>query len=186
MSTITTPRYTAGDLLQMPDGDHFELVDGELLETEMGGKSSWVGLEVAARLREFAKRRKGSWAFSEGAGYRCFPDEFDKVRRPDASFIESGRLPDNRLPDGHILIPPDLAVEVISPNDIYYRVEQKVREYLDAGVRMVWLVNPDDRTVRVFSKGEHISVQLGPDDELTGGEVMPGFSCRVGELFPVE
>jgi Uma2 family endonuclease len=168
----------------MPDGDRYELVDGELVETGMGGRSSWVGLEVAARLREFARKRPGSWAFSEGAGYQCFPDDEDKVRRPDASFVDAGRLPGNRLPEGHVPIFPDLAVEVISPNDIYYRVEQKVREYLDAGVRMVWLVNPDDRTVRVFSKGEHISVQLGPNDELTGGDVMPGFSCKVGDLFP--
>ncbi len=186
MSTTMTPRYSAADLLQMPDGDHYELVDGELVETDMGGKSSWVGLEVAARLREFARKRRGSFVFPEGAGYRCFPDNPEKVRRPDASFIDTGRLPGAVPPEGYILVPPDLAVEVISPNDSYYHVEKKVDEYLEAGVRMVWIVNPDNRTVRVVTRGQKEIVQLGPDDELTGGDVLPGFSCRVAEFFPTQ
>lgn len=183
MSTITTPRYTAADLLCMPDGDRFELVDGELLKAEMGGKSSWIAGRVFARVEAYAANR-GGWAFPDNTAYQCFEIEADRVRRPDGSYVAPRRLPGGMIPEGHIPIPPDLAVEVISPNDVYYRVEQKVREYLEAGVRMVWLVNPDDRTVRVFSKGQHISVQLGPDDDLTGDEVLPGFSCRVADLFP--
>jgi Uma2 family endonuclease len=183
MSTLTTPRYTAADLLRIPDGDHYELVDGELVETETGGRSSWISGRVFVRVEAYASSR-GGWAFPDNTAYQCFEIEADRVRRPDGSYIAPRRLPGNTIPEGHIPIAPDLAVEVISPNDIYYRVEQKVREYLDAGVRMVWLINPDDRTVRVFSKGEHISVQLGPDDELTGGDVMPGFACKVGDLFP--
>lgn len=75
-----------------------------------------------------------------------------------------------------------MAVEVVSPSDAYIDVESKVDEYLDAGVRMVWVLNPQQRNVRVFVPGERPQ-QLGLGDELTGGTVLPGFSVRVAELF---
>ena len=86
---------------------------------------------------------------------------------------------------GYITIAPDLAVEVVSPNDIYYEVEAKVDEYLSAGVRLVWVVNPVNKSVRVFQPGRIVD-EFGPDGELTGGGVIPGFTCSVRSLFPVK
>lgn len=183
MSTAASLIHRAEDLLHMPDGDRYELVDGEFVEVEMGSKSSWVALEIAARLREFAKA-KGGWAFGESTGYRCFAWDKERVRRPDASYVVMGRISPQEFPDPFITIAPDLAVEVISPNDIYYDVEAKAEEYLDAGVRIVWVVNPYNRTVRIFTQANRLSTQLGPNDELTGGDVLPGFTCRVADLFP--
>jgi Uma2 family endonuclease len=120
--------------------------------------------------------------FPEGTSFQCFPDEPDKVRRADVSFIRFGRLTREQPPEGHIRLAPDLAVEVVSPNDLAYDVDSKVEDYLQAGVRLVWVVNPVTRTVRVH-RPDGPGATLRADDELTGGDVLPGFSCRIRELF---
>lgn len=182
MSTVAQPTITADELLRMPDGERFELVDGELVEREMGSTAGWISNRVGSRLERYAEEH-GGVAFGEGAWYRCYNDDPERVRKPDASYIRSGRLSGDEIPRGYITIPPDLAVEVISPNDVYYDVEAKVEEYLDASVPLVWLINPDNRSVRVFRAGQPV-VQLRANDELTGDDVLPGFRCPVAELFP--
>ncbi len=182
MSTVAQPTITADELLRMPDGDRFELVDGELVEREMGSVASWVSGQTFFRLNLLATN-SGGWAFPDGTAYRCYDDDPERVRKPDASFIRAGRLPGDEIPEGYITVVPDLAVEVISPTDTYRDVEAKVAEYLDAGVPLVWLINPDNRSVRVFRAGQPV-VQLRADDELTGDDVLPGFRCPVAELFP--
>ena len=182
MSTVARPTITADEFLQLPDSDRFELVDGELVERDMGMLAGWVSNRIAARLDRYAEEH-GGVAVGEGGWYRCFADDPERIRRPDASFICHDRLPGNRIPSSCCTIPPDVAVEVISPNDVYYDVEAKVEEYLDAGVPLVWLINPDNRSVRVFRAGKPV-VQLRVHDELTGDDVLPGFSCSVAELFP--
>lgn len=121
-------------------------------------------------------RRMPVFNVSPGTG-----SEFAAPIRP---MSRPGDLKRNKIPQGHIPIPPDLAVEVISPNDIYQDVEAKAEEYLDAGVRLVWVLNPNNRTVRVFSTENRLSIQLGPNDDLSGGSVLPGFTCRIADLFP--
>ena len=172
--------YTADDLLLMPDGERYELVDGELVERDMGALSGWVGNRMASELDRYAQQH-GGWAFGDGVGYRCYADDLERVRKLDASFVGADRLPSP--PEGYITVAPDLAVEVVSPNDIYYEVEAKVDEYLSAGVRLVWVVNPVNKSVRVFQPGRIVG-EFGADDELNGGDVMPGFACRVRSLFP--
>jgi Uma2 family endonuclease len=80
-------------------------------------------------------------------------------------------------------IPPDLAVEVVSPNDHYSRVQGKVREYLRVGVRMIWVVDPQDSSVTVYRSQRQVQI-LFENDVLDGEEVVPGFSCPVAQLFP--
>jgi len=181
-AAVIDPPITADELLEMRNGERYELVDGELVERDMDALSGWVGGEVFGRIREFA-RQQGGWAFGDGVGYRCYADDPERVRKPDASFIRADRL--SNLPDGYITIAPDLAVEIVSPNDIYYEVEAKVDEYLSAGVRLVWVGNPVNKSVRVFQPGRIVD-EFGPDGELTGGGVMPGFTCSVRSLFPVK
>jgi len=86
------------------------------------------------------------------------------------------------MSEGHIRIVPDLAVEVISANDLAYAVDEKVDEYETAGVQLIWIVNPEMRTVRVHRADGTVRV-LPEKDELDGEHVLPGFRCRVGELF---
>ena len=99
------------------------------------------------------------------------------------SCVRQERLPSEKFSEGYIDIPPDVAVEVVSPNDLVYEVTQKVQEYLAAGVKLVWVVNPPARSVEVHRLDGSVAL-LKAGDELSGESVLPGFSCRVGELFP--
>jgi Uma2 family endonuclease len=184
MSATVTKTYTPEDLLRMPDGEAFELVDGNLVERKMGLASSYVGGRVFKLLDDYCEAHHCGWPFPDGAGYRCFPDAPDKVRRPDASFIRFGRLPNETLPEGHCPIAPDLVVEVVSPRDLVYEIDEKTEEFLSAGTTLVWVLNPSNRTVRIHHRQRpDVVLTLREQDELTGDEVLPGFRCRVGDLF---
>src|SRR3954465_636657 len=118
MSATTETLYTPEDLLAMPDGDESELVDGRLVERHMGAWSVHVATRLMALIIQFDPSQRLGWLLMSDASYQAFPK--GKIRKPDPSFICLGRLPDERVPDGHIKLAPDLAVEVISPNDIHY------------------------------------------------------------------
>jgi Uma2 family endonuclease len=152
------------------------------VERDMGMEASVVAGRVFLRLAAFVEQHNLGWVAPEGTSYQCFPDEPDRVRRADTSFVARGRLPSDTPPRGHCRIAPDLAVEVVSPNDSYYEVEQKVQEYVGAGVRLVWVVNPDNRTVRVH-RLEGTTTDLDELDEVSGENVLPGFTCRAGDFF---
>lgn len=184
MSTIESKtRYTPDDLLMMPDGDHYELVDGNLVERQVGAVSSLVATMLARFIVNHCEAGGLGWVFGSDCGYRCFPGSPDKIRRPDVSFLLQGRLPADRLPTGFMSMAPDLAAEVVSPNDLAYEVDQKVEEFLGAGVRLLWVINPELRTVRVHRADGSVSV-LREHEDLDGEDVLPGFHCRVGQLFP--
>lgn len=121
--------YTPEDLLLLGSrGNGFELVGGCLVEKKSGGLASSIGSQLAALLVEHGQRAGRGWVLGPAGGYQCFPNDRRKVRKPDVSFIRCGRLPAERVPDGHIPLAPDLAVEVVSPNDTAYEVDTKVQE----------------------------------------------------------
>jgi Uma2 family endonuclease len=185
MSTLSSPACTADELLTMPDGDLYELVNGRLMERATSATSSWVAGETYRRLANFAVDSETGWAFPEGTSYQCFPWDPGRVRRADASFIGKGRFPDDEIPDvGHLPIPPDLAAEVVSPHDSFYEVDQKVEDFLEAGVRLVWVISPERHSVQVYRPGVQATRRLHGDDELDGEDVLPGFRCKVSDLFP--
>jgi Uma2 family endonuclease len=133
-------------------------------------------------LNVYCKAHRSGRVVPADASYRCFPDDPDKVRKPGVSFICRGRLPGGKRPKGHCLIAPDLAAEVPSPNDSYSEVEEKVGEYRRAGVRLIWVIHPPTRTVRVHRLDGTVS-DLTDADELSGEDVIPGFRCAVRDLF---
>ena len=94
-----------------------------------------------------------------------------------------GRFPDEQLPPGHAHLAPDLAAEVVSPNDTYEEVDEKIEEYLRTGVRLVWVISPHNHTIRVY-RANGSSHSLRENDELDGEDVLPGFRCPVRDLFP--
>jgi Uma2 family endonuclease len=186
--TIANPGslFTPDDLLRMEDAVNYELVDGKLVERHMGMESSEIAARIVLLIGMFLRTQSVGRLFGADASYQCFSNAPKKVRKPDVSFIRSERVPGNRLPTGHCPIPPDLVVEVISPGDLAYEVEEKVAEYLDAGVPLVWIVNPPTRTVRIRrpKSSAHGSVaELSGDDVIDGEDVLPGFSCKVSEFF---
>jgi len=176
-------RFTPDDLLALPDAVNYELVDGRLVERGMGTTSSWIGGELHGRLREYCGQQRLGWTFPADASYQCFPDEPARVRKPDVSFIRFGRLPGEQLPEGHTRIAPDFAVEVVSPNDLALELDRKVKEYLAAGVRLVWVIFPDTRSARIHRANGSVA-EVRENDELGGEDVIPGFRCTVRDLLP--
>jgi Uma2 family endonuclease len=176
-----TRRYTPEDLLTLPEGDRYELVNGQLVERDMGWKSSWISGLIFDLLLSYCRPRNLGWVLPADASYQCFPERA-KVRKPDTSFIRFERLPASEVPEGHCPIAPNLAVEVVSPNELYEKVECKVDEYLQAGVELVWVVNPATHAVRVH-RADGTVTDFGENDEITGEAVIPGFRCHVREFF---
>lgn len=176
--------YTPEDLLGIPGGESFELVNGRLVERHMGVLASWVAGELFFALANHCRQHRLGWVFpGKDAGYQGFPGAARTVRKPDVSFVRHGRFPEEQLPAGYARLAPDLAAEVISPNDEYEEVIEKIEEYLCAGVRLVWVISPRNHIVHVYRTNGSIHVLRG-NDELDGEDVVPGFRCPVRDLFP--
>ena len=184
MSIAPTPVLTPEDLLRMPDeGQGFELVHGELREVNVSKESSRVSMRISHILETYVELGHPGWVFGEGTSYRCFPDDPNGTRRPDASFISIERMPVETYEDeGHCTTVPDLVAEVVSPNDLSHEVDEKRDEWLAAGVKIVWIVTPGVNTVEVYrNDGSHDFLRV--NDTLTAEGVLPGFSCLVANLF---
>ena len=178
-------RVTPDDLLRMPDGDRYELIDGALKERTVSLRSTYVASEVAFELKRFCRETNAGWVFGEGASFRCFPFDGDRVRRADVAFIALGRLSVAQYEAvGHCPVAPDLVVEVVSPHDRSEEVDVKVEEWLAAGVKLVWLVSPAARNVRVYDADGSLR-RLREADSLSGNGLLPGLTIPVGGLFRV-
>jgi Uma2 family endonuclease len=106
----------------------------------------------------------------------------DSVRGLDVSFWSKERLPE--APEGYVEVAPDLAVEVLSPEDRFSRLQRKIVEYLSRGVRLLWVIDPQDRSVGIYRPDQPLPRVLSENETLSGEDVVPGFSCLVRELFP--
>lgn len=187
--------YTPEDLLAMPDGKNFELVDGRLVERHrtsrsvavedhMGFLADRIAGRLFQRLANYCDEHPLGWALlPNSGGFQGFPGSTRRIRKPDVAFVRYGRFPDEQLPLGNAQLAPDLAAEVISPNDEYEEVIEKIEEYLRAGVRLVWVISPRNHIVHVYRANGSLSV-LRENDELDGQDVVPGFRCPVRDLFP--
>jgi Uma2 family endonuclease len=178
----TKPTFTPDDLLAMPDEDRYELVAGHLVERQMGSESSYVGGRLFARLAVHCDQHTLGWVWPADTGYQCSPNTPNQVRKPDVSFVRAGRLPGGKPARGYEKLAPDLAAEVVSPNDLAEEIEQKVDDYLRAGVRLVWVLYPATKSVHVF-RPDGSARRLRETDTLEGEDVVPGFTCPVAELF---
>jgi Uma2 family endonuclease len=184
MSTITPKRLlTPAELETMPDQTRFELVDGELVERKVSALSSLVELRILVLLANYCQKTNLGELWPSSLGCRCFPDRPDMVRRPDGTFVRRERLEPGFLRQGFLTIFPDLVVEVLSAHDTAYEVREKTEDYLGAGVRLVWNVDPEARIVEIHRQDGTVT-KLHANDEITGEDVLPGFSCRVEAFFP--
>jgi Uma2 family endonuclease len=182
MSTTRT-LATADELFGMPDdGFRYELVKGELRRMPpAGSEHGVVSVNITVVIALFVKTHGLGVVFGAETGFKIASDP-DTVRAPDLAFVRRERIPAEGIPRTFWPGAPDLAVEVISPGDTYTEVEEKVHDWLDAGTRMVLVLNPRTRTVSVYTSYTTV-VRLTEADTLDGGEVLPGFTCRVAELF---
>ena len=177
------PAMTVDEFEQMSDNKGFELIDGQLREKGMGAESSEIQSELGFLIRLWDRDRGLGKVYESECMYRCFPVHPNRVRKPDVSFVRLDRLPDGRSPIGIFTIRPDLAIEVVSPGDTVYDLDEKLDDYRSAGVPLVWVLHPNRRVVRV-STPDGSSGELTEEDTLTGDPVLPGFSVRVADLFP--
>ncbi|MGE0534860.1 MAG: Uma2 family endonuclease [Pirellulales bacterium] len=180
----TSNLITADELWGMPeDGRNHELVRGELVVmTPAGFEHGWIVAEVGALLRDFVRANELGIIVSGDAGF-VLQRNPDTVLGPDVAFVRQLRINEAGISEKYFEGPPDLAVEVVSPSERFNDVDAKAHDYLTAGAAQVWVVNPRWRNVTVYQADRKIQV-FAEGDELTAGELLPGFSCRVAELFP--
>jgi Uma2 family endonuclease len=181
----TKPFVTFDQYLDQPDRARFELVDGELVEINVSNLSSHVAFQISAALGEYCRTKNLGRFFNSEALYRCFPNRPNTVRKPDVSFIRRERLPIDWAEQTYLSVAPDLAVEVVSPNDSAYDVDEKTEQYIAAGVKLVWVVNPEQRLVHIH-RGDGTVAKLAEKDVLDGEDVVPGFRCPVVDIFPAD
>ena len=139
-----------------------------------------VQLAIGSLLRVFVKANGLGRVFTESG--MVTDRKPDTVRGPDVSYYSKERLPLNLRVVKYHDQPPDLCVEVVSPSNTKRELREKTKEYFFAGTRMVWIVEPEDRSVTVLVAPDE-GRTLYDDATLEGGEVLPGFSCKVSELF---
>jgi Uma2 family endonuclease len=184
MATVAKKLITAEEFARLPDppdGSQQELVRGEIITMPPpGGMHGVCCLKIGRRIGNFADEKQLGTVTTNDTGFVSERDP-DTVRGPDVSYWGRERLPE--VPVGYIEVPPDLAVEVVSPSDHFSRVQNKVREYLSRGVALVWVVDPEGRTVTIYRSRQQSAI-LEENDTLAAEDVLPGFKCLVRDVLP--
>jgi Uma2 family endonuclease len=181
----TDARLTAQALLRLGGDDiRRELVNGRVIEMPPHGfpHGEIVG-RVCRRLVEHVEPTRAGRVVAGDIGFVLnVPGDPERVRAPDVAYVSLARLPEGRRPEGFMMGAPDLAVEVLSPSDAVGDIQQKVRDYLDAGARLIWLIAPESRTATVY-RADGSARLLRDPDTLDGEDVLPGLSIRLSDLF---
>ena len=182
MTTVSNKLMTAEELLLMPKGDgrRFELIRGVLVEKMPSGKAQgFVSSRIDRILGNYAEDNDFGDTFSNDTGHRLERDP-DTVRAPDVAWFAPGRLLRGRR--GYPEMAPDLAIEIKSPGNSWPEITAKAQMWLCYGSREAWVGDPETISVRIY-RPNAAPIVLGADDVLEGGELLPGFSILVRELF---
>ncbi len=184
-TTVAEPQakvLTIGEFTAMPNSRRYELVEGLLRERkDMGVRASYAAARLTVRLGMFCEKQGAGLVLESETIYRCFGHP-DTARRADVSFIAAGRLTGGPIPDGYIEIPADLAIEVVSPTNTAYEVEEKVALYLKHGFGEVWVVYPNTRSMRMHRKGQAV-VWLEGNARVEGRGPLAGLAFNLQEIF---
>jgi Uma2 family endonuclease len=176
-----TPLITGEELFAMGDIGPCELIDGSVVPmSPTGGEHGSLESNLGSVLRHFVREHSLGWVMTGEVGIYTRRNP-DRVRGADVVFLSRERWPDPP-PRGFLEVAPDLAVEIISPNDRWQDVRQKLAEYFAIGVRWVWIVEPDNQAVLVFHSITNMQ-QYGMDDTLVGEGSLEGFTLSVASLF---
>ena len=185
MTTTERGLLTADDLLQLyGKGVRGELIRGVLCETiPVGQEHGEIVTNLVIMLGNFIKPRKLGRLTASDAGVWLERDP-DTVREPDIAYFSAEKMPPEVRVTGYSQVAPDLVVEIRSPSDGRWAVNDKALMWLRYGVRLVWAVYPDTRTVEVHREGHKVIV-LTESDVLDGLEALPDFTCAVSEIFDI-
>jgi Uma2 family endonuclease len=168
------------EILERKESPACELIDGILVEKTVGFRESMIAMEIAHALRDFVMRDDLGVVFGPDGPIRL---RLGLVRIPDAGFISWDKFPNDEVPEDAICkVTPDLAVEVVSKHNTRAEMEQKLREYFQAGVRLVWYIYPNERRATVFTSPARRK-EIDASGMLEGGKVLPGFSLPVATVF---
>ena len=173
---------TAQDLMRLqPPDKRTELVRGRMIVREPAGfRHGEIAMAIAAQLFSFVREHDLGRVLAAETGFKLFTNP-DTVRAPDVAFVRHEPIPDP-IPRGYAPFAPDLAVEVLSPDDRPGEVLEKVADWLMAGARLVWVVDPDRRQARIHRADGSISI-VTDSERLDGEDVLPGFNCPLAELL---
>lgn len=183
MNMIVSPTLTVEEFEKLPDHRGYELIDGYLREKARGAESSEIQSDAHYWISRWAKQTRLGKVYGAECMYRCFPSHPDGVRKPDVSFVRRDRLPEGRSPIGVFTLRPDFVAEVVSPGDTICDLDEKLADYRDAKIPLVWVLHPNRRTVQVRTP-DRIVGEFDTTAELTADPVLPGFRVRVADLFP--
>ncbi len=180
---VETKLVTAEELLHMPeDGYRYELIHGEVLRMPpSGGEHGRVAMTIGSSLRQHVGQNDLGAVYAAETGFKLAANP-DHVRAPDVAFVRKARVEQAGRVTGFWPGAPDLAIEVVSPGDSYSDVEEKIIDWLAAGTRMVVVVNPKKRSVSVYRSSTNIAI-LSDEQTLDGGDVVPGWSIPVRQIF---
>ena len=183
MATATTELLTAEDLLRLnSQGVKGELIRGVLCETvSVGAEHSFIGIRIGGEIDRYARRHRFGRVGGTDGGVLLQNDP-DTVREPDVFYVSAERLPLDVRVQGYLNVVPELVVEIVSPSDRQEAVNDKTTMWLAHGVLMVVEVYPAERAVMVHRPGAP-AITLTGDDVLDGGDVLPGFSLPLSEIF---
>ncbi|WP_425616485.1 Uma2 family endonuclease [Anatilimnocola sp. NA78] len=184
MATVASS-LTPQELLALPGQESMELVNGKLVEKSVGWLSTVISGELFRRLSNYVVANSLGLVAPGDASYLFPTHDSPQVRRPDVSFVAAAKLLSTELPLAHARFIPDLAVEVISPNDLAEEVSEKVNFYLEVGVRLVWVIDPAARKASVYHPNGR-GIIINANDDLEGEDVVPGFRCKLAELLDVK
>lgn len=167
------------------DDFRYDLIRGELYRmSPASARHGEIALEIARRIKTFVNEHRLGRVYAVETGFLLGRDP-DTLLAPDVAFVRTERLPEPGQRHGFLALAPDLVVEVVSPSDTSRYVSDKVLTYLDVGCQLVWIVEPEQRTVTVWSAGRTARVIMAPE-RLDGGQVLPGFSLDPDEIFPAD
>jgi Uma2 family endonuclease len=179
---VATRPITIAEFETLPLEGRWELIDGEPVEMAPStDESSSLGATILALLGSFVRPRGLGRLYSANGGFVLFPDR-PTVRVPDAAFVRAERAPQGKARKSFPRLAPDLVVEVLSPSDRASEVVAKLEMYQEAGVPLIWLVDPDQETVTIIAAGQPTRV-VKKGDTLDGGDVLPDFTVPVAEIF---
>lgn len=179
----TTPLISLEEFARLPAADcRLELVRGMVLrEPPAGYEHGRLGIRIGSLLECFVRERGLGEVVGTDVGFILFEDP-PTVRAPDIAFVAAGRTPAGESHIGFAPFAPDLAVEIVSPSNSAVEIRARVFDYLDAGTRLVWVVEPGSRTITSYSSPEELRV-LHMGEVLDGAEVLPRFRASVSEIF---
>jgi len=174
---------TVEEFQRLPEEDAYrvELVRGRAVrEPRPGARHGWLAGKIFHALHAHAREHALGLAVIE-TGFLLSVDP-PTIRGPDVAFIAAASMPPEGIPVGFWTLSPDLAVEVLSPSNSAIEIQAKILDYLAAGTRLVWVVDPHNETVSVHGARNESNL-LTRKDDLTGGEVLPDFRMGIADLF---